>query len=96
MSATASVVAGLLSHLDVVTQRDGCVKLRLIAQGSVTCAQAVADAGGAAAVVAALQAYPDVVGVQEDGCYALASIAKGSAVCTRVVGTLAARQWLWR
>ena len=56
-------------------QREGCVKLHLIARDSAVCAQSVVDAGGVAAVVTALQTHPSEVGVQRTSCGALFSIA---------------------
>jgi len=75
----------VLTHRDVVTQREGCVKLLLIVRHSAACAQAVVDADGVAVVVAALQAHPSGVSVQQPGCAALSSITHFGAACAQAV-----------
>ena len=66
-------------------QANGCAALFLIAAGGAACAQAVAEVGGAGAVVAALQAHRSNLDVQTTGCAALHRIAVGGAECAQVV-----------
>jgi hypothetical protein len=53
----------------------GCATLRNIAAGDKALKQAVADAGGAAAIVSAMRQHPADVDVQRRGCEALRNIA---------------------
>ena len=66
--------------------------LGTVALGDETCKQAVADAGSAAAVVAAMSRQPDDLEVQQQGCYALAAIAAGSDAGRQAVATAGGQQ----
>lgn len=58
---------------------------RLIAEGGAACAQALVEAGGVGAIVAALRAFPSDAGVLQAGCSALSGISQGGDACAQTV-----------
>ena len=86
-SATATDAATILQQhmLDGQVVAEACGVLASLMHGSDTRKQAVADAGGAASIVAAMRGHSGSAAVQENGCKALKNLTFGGQACLAAI-----------
>ena len=86
-SATATEAAAMLQEhiLDGHVVEAACLALANLMIGSETRMQAVADAGGAASIVAAMQGHSGSAAVQANGCKALKYLTFGGQACLAAI-----------